>query len=203
MKKLLVCFLAVAIAFCACNKKEAKPEIKKEMGEKTTVFLEGDPFIDQPRTVSITPDSLKASMGPNVDSTAYVSSVAADGTALGDTSYIVSYSQGKVYTVLAVKNQKCDGECKAYYPTGQLQAVENYRDGIQVGETKIYRDNGFPLYTGFFDDNGICCGTWKFYKENGELDHTTTVNENTIQCGSCPKCIRLRHLRDAHKQVRK
>ncbi len=190
MKKVLVVCLAALFCLSACNNSNKK-EKKKEMGEKTTVFLKGDPFQNAPRLVEVLPDSLKGNSPVNVDSTALILELDDNGQPTGQGKFLVSYSQGKVYTVENLKEGRRDSVCTSYYPNGQLWSEEHYRNGIQVGEEKAYQENGYPYYIGHYDNFGNCCGTWKFYNNKGELDKSVNVTAQTIQCGHCKKCLTL------------
>lgn len=192
MKRILFLLLAASVIFTACGDKPKK-EKKKEMGEKTTIFLKGDPFQNEPRMVEVLPDSLKGNSPVNVDSTAFILELDANGQPTGQAKCRVSYSQGKVYIVENLKEGLRDSVCTAYYPNGQLWSEEHYRNGVQVGEEIAYQENGYPYYIGHYDDQGNCCGTWKYYNEKGELDKSVNVTPKTIQCGHCKKCLTLQH----------
>ena len=194
MKRLLFVMLAVLVALSACNNSSKKEKKKKEMGEKTTVFLKDDPYKNAPRMVEVLPDSLKGTSPVNVDSTAYILELDANGQPTGKFNCRVSYSQGKVYVVENLKEGLRDSVCTSYYPNGQLWSEEHYRNGVQVGEEKAYQENGYPYYIGNYDDQGNCCGLWRFYNEKGELDKTVTVDARTFQCGHCAKCRQLMKL---------
>ena len=199
MKRILFVLLAALVALSACSDKPKK-EKKKEMGEKTTVFLKDDPYKDMPRMVEVLPDSLKGTSPVNVDSTAFILELDANGQPTGQAKCRVSYSQGKVYVVENLKERLRDSVCTAYYPNGQLWSEEHYRNGIQVGEEKAYQENGYPYYIGHYDDQGNCCGTWKFYNDKGELDKSVNVTPQTIQCGHCKKCLTLQRQKMAAKR---
>ena len=191
MKKTLLILLSALVCISACNESSKKEGKEKEMGVKTNVFLKGDPYKDVPRIVEVFPDSLKGNTPVNVDSTAFIFELDANGQPTGDVKCRVSYSQGKVYVVENLKNGSRDSVCTAYYPNGQLWSEEHYRNGVQVGEEKAYQENGYPYYIGHYDEHGNCCGTWKYYNGKGELDHSVAVSANTIQCHHCAKCRRL------------
>jgi hypothetical protein len=191
MKKILFVMLAALVALSACSDSSKKEKKKKVMGEKTTVFLKEDPYKDMPRMVEVLPDSLKGTSPVNVDSTAFILELDADGQPTGKVNCRVSYSQGKVYIVENLKDGNRDSVCTAYYPNGQLWSEEHYRNGVQVGEEKAYQENGYPSYIGHYDDRGNCCGIWRYYNEKGELEKSVSVDDKTIQCGHCTKCIQL------------
>ena len=192
MKKIGIILCACLVCFAACKgKKEEKK--KPEMGEKTTVFLKGDPYADMPRLVEVTPDSLKYNETANIDSAAYILEIGANGQPTGKTTCKVSYSQGKVYIVENLKDGQRDSVCTSYYPNGQLWSIETYRNGHQIGDEKCYQENGFPLYIGHYDNSGNCCGTWKYYNEKGELTRSVNADSKTVLCGHCTKCKMLRH----------
>ena len=198
MKNILLILLVCIICLPACKhsskkkeKVENKVENKVEMGEKTDVFLQDDPYKDAPRIVDVLADNQKGNSPVNVDSTALILELDASGQPTGQGKCLVSYSQGKVYTVENLKEGRRDSVCTSYYPNGQLWSEEHYRNGIQVGEEKAYQENGYPYYIGHYDDNGNCCGTWKYYNEKGELYRSVNVTSTTIQCRHCPKCKNL------------
>ena len=198
MKRVIIILCACLFALSSCKEKE-KPAKQVEMGEKTTTFLQGDPYAEMPRMVEITPDSLKNPNAPNIDSTAYILGKNSTGALSNQITCKVSYSQGKVYIVENLHNGVRDSVCTAYYPNGQLWSQETYRNGLQIGDELAYQENGYPLYIGQYDNNGNCTGTWKYYRKNGELDHSVSVNEQTIQCGHCAKCVLLKHQRQGKK----
>ena len=199
MKRILFVMLAALVALSACSD-SSKKEKKKVMGEKTTVFLKEDPYKDMPRMVEVLPDSLKGNAPVNVDSTAFILELDANGQPTGKVNCRVSYSQGKVYIVENLKDGNRDSVCTAYYPNGQLWSEEHYRNGVQIGEEKAYQENGYPSYVGHYDDRGNCCGIWRYYNEKGELEKSVSVDDKTIQCGHCSKCIQLHRKKVAGKK---
>ena len=96
MRKVLIVCMAAIFCLSACNNSTQKKVKKKEMGEKTTVFLKEDPYKDMPRMVEVLPDSLKGNSPVNVDSTAFILELDANGQPTGQAKCRVSYSQGKV-----------------------------------------------------------------------------------------------------------
>ena len=101
------------------------------------------------------------------------------------------YDNKKIYMEGASADNQRDGEWKAYFENGKLQAVATYRKGIQIGDEKVYYENGNLMYQGQYE-NGICCGTWKFYNESGKLKNQKKVDDTTYMCGTCPKCLSIK-----------
>ena len=52
------------------------------------------------------------------------------------------YSSGKLLSISTFKNGKMDGIVKMYYENGKIGAVYNMKDGIQDGEAIAYDENG-------------------------------------------------------------
>ena len=70
------------------------------------------------------------------------------------------------------KNGKREGEWKSWYDNGILWSVGNFNEGIQVGKTMTYYENGNLRYSGMYDKTGKRTGKWKFYDENNILLET-------------------------------
>ena len=68
------------------------------------------------------------------------------------------------------KNEKRDGNWKAYYRDGKLWSEGDYSDGVRQGKTITYHSNGNLYYIGKFN-KAQKSGIWKFYDENGEFDY--------------------------------
>ncbi len=69
------------------------------------------------------------------------------------------------------KEEKRDGQWKAYYRDGKLWSEGDYRNGVREGKTITYHSNGNKYYDGQFK-KAQKVGVWKFYKESdGSFDY--------------------------------
>ena len=78
------------------------------------------------------------------------------------------YETGQVKMEGAMKDEKRDGEWKAYFPNGRLQSIGTFVNGLRTGEATVWQENGNRLQEGFYKE-GTHCGKWKFYDEQGNL----------------------------------
>ncbi len=107
---------------------------------------------------------------------------------------------GKVVLEETYKNNKIDGEQKAYYGNGNIKSVVDYKNGIIVkiaayakdgtllhqsdlskgsGLWKYYWENGNVLEEGNYK-NWKKDGKWVKYRENGEVDVTTIYKNGRL-----------------------
>ena len=78
------------------------------------------------------------------------------------------YETGQVKMEGAMKDEKRDGEWKAYFPDGRLQSIGTFVNGLRTGEATVWQENGNLVQEGFYKE-GTHCGKWKFYDEQGNL----------------------------------
>jgi antitoxin component YwqK of YwqJK toxin-antitoxin module len=76
------------------------------------------------------------------------------------------YKDGTMLMEGDVKDDKWDGEWKAYFPDGKLQSIGYFKDGLRVGESKVYHSNGNLFKEGYYT-NGKRTGKWTTYDEQG------------------------------------
>ncbi len=65
-------------------------------------------------------------------------------------------------------NEPFTGILKNFYPDGQVQLIDNFKDGMQHGEYISYHQNGEILLKGYFQD-GKQHGIWTEFHEDGSL----------------------------------
>lgn len=78
------------------------------------------------------------------------------------------YESGQVKMEGAMKDEKRDGEWKAYFPDGRVQSIGTFVNGMRTGKATVWQENGNLLQEGFYKE-GTHCGKWKFYDEQGVL----------------------------------
>ncbi|MEM7162610.1 MAG: hypothetical protein AAF487_09260 [Bacteroidota bacterium] len=66
------------------------------------------------------------------------------------------------------KNGSFEGEWKLYYPTGELRAEGEYKDGKKVKQWKFYHKNGSIEQKGKYV-KGKPHGEWRWFYESGDL----------------------------------
>jgi antitoxin component YwqK of YwqJK toxin-antitoxin module len=64
-----------------------------------------------------------------------------------------------------------DSLWQMYYPTGQVEAIGNYSNGVKIGTWKYFSISGHKIQEGKFY-KGSLDGTWNWYYENGQLRKT-------------------------------
>ena len=52
------------------------------------------------------------------------------------------YPSGKLLSIFNLKNEQIDGIVKAFFENGKLMGIANFKDGLQDGEAIEYDDNG-------------------------------------------------------------
>ena len=70
------------------------------------------------------------------------------------------------------------GKAFAYFPSGDVQTILEYKDGIPNGEIKSWSKKDVKQVEGFVD-NGKRTGTWKLYFESGKLKKQSTYQNDT------------------------
>ena len=70
------------------------------------------------------------------------------------------------------------GKAFAYFPSGDIQTILEYKDGIPNGEIKSWSKKDVKQVEGFVD-NGKRTGTWKLYFESGKLKKQSTYQNDT------------------------
>ena len=70
------------------------------------------------------------------------------------------------------------GKAFAYFPSGDIQTILEYKDGIPNGEIKSWSKKDVKQVEGFVD-NGKRTGTWKLYFESGKLKKKATYQNDT------------------------
>lgn len=75
--------------------------------------------------------------------------------------YITKWPNGKKAVIAHYKDDRLDGEYKAFHKTGQLAWRVNYVAGKMQGEADEYDEDGKKLHSCFYH-NGQC-GNIKFY----------------------------------------
>ena len=78
------------------------------------------------------------------------------------------YESGQVKMEGGMKNDKMEGEWKAYFPDGRLQSIGTFVNGLRTGRATVWQENGNLLQEGFYKE-GTHVGKWKFYDEQGNL----------------------------------
>jgi len=73
------------------------------------------------------------------------------------------------------------GKAIAYFPSGDIQTILEYKDGIPNGEIKSWYKKDIKQVEGFVD-NGKKTGTWKLYFESGKLKKQLAY-QNDIENG--------------------
>lgn len=87
------------------------------------------------------------------------------------------YDTGKVKMEGGMKDDKMEGEWKAYFPDGRMQSKGTFKDGKRTGEACAWQSNGNLYYEGYYKD-GNHCGHWKWYDEQGNL-------QKEVDYGTC------------------
>lgn len=92
------------------------------------------------------------------------------------------YANGNVKFEVQCKNDKFHGKCIHYYPSGRVESVGNYTDGLQDGEFKYYTETRKHVKTQMFSKGfPIKC----VYHDRNELDlmlyNTSQNNRSTLQ----------------------
>lgn len=70
------------------------------------------------------------------------------------------------------------GKAFGYFPSGDVQTILEYKDGIPNGEIKSWLKKDVKQVEGFVD-NGKKTGTWKLYFENGKLKKQSTYQNDS------------------------
>lgn len=70
------------------------------------------------------------------------------------------------------------GKAYSYLPSGDIQTILEYKDGIPNGEIKSWYKKGIKQVEGFVD-NGKKAGTWKLYFQGGQLKKQSTYQNDT------------------------
>ena len=65
-------------------------------------------------------------------------------------------------------NQPFSGILKNHYPSGKLQLIDNFKNGMQHGEFKSFYENGKVSMSGMFK-KGKQHGQWKEFHEDGSI----------------------------------
>lgn len=78
------------------------------------------------------------------------------------------YTTGQVRMEGGMKDEKREGEWKAYFPDGRMQSIGTFANGLRTGAATVWQENGNLLQEGFYKD-GKHVGKWKFYDEQGNL----------------------------------
>lgn len=73
------------------------------------------------------------------------------------------------------------GKAFAYFPSGDIQTVVEYKNGLPNGEIRSWTKKDVKQVEGFVD-NGKRTGTWKLYFESGKLQKQS-VYQNDMQNG--------------------
>ncbi len=71
---------------------------------------------------------------------------------------------------LLLNNQR-HGKWFYYYPDGTIQVEATFINGIENGAYKCFRENGIPIYLGYYI-NGKRANIWEFYDMEGNLSGT-------------------------------
>lgn len=168
----LLILIAGTLLFSSCSKKDKAPKINP-LDTMSGRVVE-----------TLYPDSMPRDV--------YFYRIDENGQLTDDIYYEAHYYDNKkVYMEGGRDGKNRDGEWKAYFENGKIQATATYIKGIQIGEEKVYYENGNIMYTGQFE-NGICSGTWKFYDELGKLKNEKVITDTTYMCGTCPKCLNIK-----------
>lgn len=69
------------------------------------------------------------------------------------------------------------GPRKLYYPSGTLNATENYEMGQFIGPYKAYHENGKLMQDGVYQNNSME-GIWKTYYTSGLIKEEVMFHEN-------------------------
>lgn len=64
-------------------------------------------------------------------------------------------------------NGQRTGAWASYFPNGGIRSKANYSQGVEVGPTEVFHENGMTYYTGQYND-GTPVGEWIFYDPAGK-----------------------------------
>ena len=78
------------------------------------------------------------------------------------------YQTGELKMEGTMKNDKREGEWKAFFPDGRVQSIGTFENGLRIGKATVWQENGNLLQEGFYKE-GKHVGHWKFYDEQGNL----------------------------------
>ncbi len=78
------------------------------------------------------------------------------------------YETGQVKMEGGMKDNKREGEWKAYFPDGRVQSIGTFVNGLRTGQATVWQENGNLLQEGSYKD-GRHVGKWKYYDELGNL----------------------------------
>lgn len=78
------------------------------------------------------------------------------------------YETGQVKMEGGMKDNKREGEWKAYFPDGRVQSIGTFVNGLRTGQATVWQENGNLLQEGSYKD-GRHVGKWKYYDEMGNL----------------------------------
>ena len=78
------------------------------------------------------------------------------------------YETGQVKMEGGMKDDKMEGEWKAYFPDGRVQSIGTFVNGLRTSKATVWQENGNLLQEGFYKE-GQHVGKWKFYDEQGNL----------------------------------
>ena len=78
------------------------------------------------------------------------------------------YKTGQVKMEGGMKDNKREGEWKAYFPDGRVQSIGTFVNGLRTGQATVWQENGNLLQEGSYKD-GRHVGKWKYYDELGNL----------------------------------
>ena len=70
---------------------------------------------------------------------------------------------------------KRTGAWASYFPNGGIRSKANYSEGVEVGPTEVFHENGMTYYTGQYN-NGRPTGQWIFYDPTGQETERLTYD---------------------------
>lgn len=91
--------------------------------------------------------------------------------------YVKSYENGKVYEEAQYKDDKLDGQRKIYYENGEVELIENYKNGLFDGPYQEFYEEGKLQLEGLYVDN-VATGDWKKYYKNGQVMEVVKMANN-------------------------
>ena len=79
-----------------------------------------------------------------------------------------TYINGKLFTIMQMKNFLPEGEAKMFYPSGKLLSISTFKNGKMDGIVKMYYENG-KIGAVYNMKDGIQDGEAIAYDENGNV----------------------------------
>ncbi len=92
---------------------------------------------------------------------------------------IATYPNGNTRLECQLKDGLKSGECKGYYPDGQLDFISEYRRDTLHGKSSFYHPNGELNWISYFE-NGLKNGTVEYFDSTGTIFQSSTFRNSML-----------------------